>query len=145
MIRLEKRGRRIALISDGTPVTGMKTIVPGAYLSSGGHWTVPLSIESCKLLKQRFGDKLIASNELIRWVRGVQQSRRYMGALAKKKDVKLYVLPKVAPRLHKAMAHRKYQRVGVRFLADNAATGLFDDPGLGKTLIAMGGILEAEV
>jgi SNF2 family DNA or RNA helicase len=43
------------------------------------------------------------------------------------------------------MRRRKYQRVGARFLADNQASGLFDDPGLGKTLICMGGILEAEV
>lgn len=144
-IRIEKRGRRIAIYSAGTPVTGMKTTIPGAYLTSGGYWTVPLSIESCKLLKQRFGNRLIAGNELKRWIHGVQENRRYMKRLGKASDAQLYNLPKLAPRLYKAMTRRKYQRVGARFLADNHASGLFDDPGLGKTLICMGGILEAEV
>lgn len=145
MIRLEKRGRRITVISAGTPITGLKTTIPGAYLTSGGYWTVPLSIEACKLLKQRFGNRLQVGNELKRWVHGVQSNRRYMAQLGKATDAKLYNLPRAAPLLAKAMRRRKYQRVGARFLADNHASGLFDDPGLGKTLICMGGILEAEV
>jgi SNF2 family DNA or RNA helicase len=145
MIKLEKKGRRIAVYSAGTPVTGMKTTIPGAYLTSGGYWTVPLSIESCKLLKQRFGNRLEVGNELKRWAHGVQENRRYMARLGKAKDAKLHNLPRLAPRLAKAMSVRRYQRVGARFLADNHASGLFDDPGLGKTLICMGGILEAEV
>lgn len=144
-IRIEKKGRRIAVYSAGTPVTGMKTTIPGAYLTSGGYWTVPLSIESCKLLKQRFGNRLIAGNELKRWAHGVQENRRYMKRLGKAKDARLDHLPRLAPRLYKAMTRRRYQRVGARFLADNHASGLFDDPGLGKTLICMGGILEAQV
>jgi SNF2 family DNA or RNA helicase len=143
-VRIEKKGRRIAIYSQGTPVTGMKTTVPGAYLTSGGYWTVPLSIESCILLKQRYGTRLVAGNELKRWAHGVQQSRSYMGKLAKKRDARLINLPRVAPRLAKAMTARRYQRVGARFVADNHATLIADEPGLGKTLIAMGGILEAE-
>lgn len=144
-IRIEKKGRRIAVYSAGTPVTGMKTTIPGAYLTSGGYWTVPLSIESCKLLKQRFGNRLVAGNELKRWAHGVQENRRYMKRLGKAKDARLHHLPRLAPRLYEAMTRRRYQRVGARFLADNHASGLFDDPGLGKTLICMGGILEAQV
>lgn len=144
-VRIEKRGRRIAIYAAGTPVTGMKTAIPGAYLTSAGYWTVPLSIESCKLLRQRFGDRLQVGNELKRWAHGVQQNRRYMHKLSKRTDAKLHVLPHSAPRLYKAMTRRKYQRVGARFIADNNATLVADDPGLGKTLICMGGILEAEV
>lgn len=144
-IRIEKRGRRIAIFSEGTPVTGLKTTVPGAYLTASGYWTVPLSIESCKLLKQRFGARLKVGNELKRWAHGVQQSRRYMARLSKQTDAKLHVLPRAAPRLYRAMRKRKYQCVGARFIADNPATLLADDPGLGKTLICMGGIIEAEV
>src|SRR3990172_12227782 len=144
-IKIDKQGRRIVLRSMGTPVTGMKTTVPGAYLTSAGNGTVPLSIESGKLLKQRFGNRLEVGNELRRWAHGVQQSRRYMGKLAKQKDAQLYNLKRLAPRLYKAMSNRKYQRVGARFIADNHATLIADDPGLGKTLICMGGILEAEV
>jgi SNF2 family DNA or RNA helicase len=143
-IRIDKRGRRIVLYS-ATPVGGLKTTVPGAYQSTSGHWTVPLSIESCKLLRLKFGNRLDVSNELKRWAHGVQQSRKYMKDLAKQTDAKLENLPRLAPKLAKAMRRRTYQRVGVRFIADNHASLIADDPGLGKTLICMGGILEAEV
>ncbi len=144
MINLHKVGRRITVTSDG-PLTGIKTTVPGAYLTSSGNWTVPLSIESCRLLKDRFGNALVASNELKRWIHGVVTARKQMKKLASSKDARLHNLPRLAPRLAKAMSTRKYQRVGARFIADNHATLVADDPGLGKTLICMGGILEAEV
>jgi SNF2 family DNA or RNA helicase len=144
MIKLEKKGRRIVLTSS-QPITGLKTAVPGAYQTARGVWTVPLSLESCKLLRQKYGKQLELGNELRRWATGVVESRAYMNRLASAKNAKLRVLPRVAPKLAKAMNRRKYQRVGVRFVADNAATLVADDPGLGKTLIAMGGILEAEI
>lgn len=142
-IRMDKRGRRIVLTSQA-PIGGLKTTVPGAYQSTSGAWTVPLSIESCILLKQKFGSRLAVGNELKRWVGGVQANRRYMKQLATQQDAKLEHVPRLAPALAKAMRRRKYQRVGARFIADNQATLIADDPGLGKTLICMGGILEAE-
>lgn len=145
MIRLDKRGRRIEIRAD-EPLTGMKTTIPGAYLASGGYWTVPLSLESCVLLRQKFGGRLAPSPELVRWTRGVQSARRDMARLARQKSARLDVLPQAAPKLYRAMRNRPYQLVGARFIADNQPGCLIaDDPGLGKTLIAMGGILEAEI
>lgn len=144
MIKLEKRGRRVIVISR-QPLPGFRTAIPGAYQSTAGHWTVPLSIESCTLLKERYGRALKPSNELVRWVRSVQSNRRQMAELAQQRTARLDVVPKAAPRLYKAMRRRKYQLVGARFIADNPQSLLADDPGLGKTLIAMAGILEAEV
>lgn len=144
MIRLEKRGRRIIVMSQ-QPLAGFRTAIPGAYQSTSGHWTVPLSIESCQLLKERYGTALKPGNELVRWVRSVQANRQSMAELAKQRTARLDVVPTAAPRLYKAMRRRKYQLVGARFIADNPQSLLADDPGLGKTLIAMAGILEAEV
>jgi SNF2 family DNA or RNA helicase len=143
-VNIEKRGRRIEVRSH-EPLPGLKTTIPGAYQSVAGYWTVPLSIESCKLLKEKFGSRLVVGQSLRRWANGVQSSRAYMARLASQSDAKLENLPRVAPRLAKAMRVRRYQRVGTRFVADNPATLIADDPGLGKTLIAMGGILEAEI
>lgn len=142
-IKIDKRGRRITLFS-AAPIGGLRTTIPGAYQSTSGYWTVPLSIESCKLLRLKFGNRLVVGNELKRWAKGVQQSRRYMAELAKQEDAQLENLPRLAPKLYKAMRRRKYQRVGARFIADNHASLEADDPGLGKTLICLGGILEAE-
>lgn len=145
MIAVEKRGRRIEIRSDG-PLPGLKAAIPGAYeTSTDGLWTVPLSYESCVLLRQKYGRQLRVGTELQRWARGTRTNRKQMAALAASKDADLERLHKVAPKLAKAMEKRRYQRVGVRFIADNSATLVADDPGLGKTLIALGGILEAEI
>lgn len=145
MIRLDKRGRRIEIRAN-EPLSGLKTTIPGAYLATGGYWTVPLSLESCILLRQKYGGRLAPSRELVRWVRGVQSARHSMAHLARQERARLDVLPQAAPRLYRAMKNRPYQLVGARFVADNLPGCLLaDDPGLGKTLIAMGGILEAEI
>lgn len=143
-VHIEKKGKRIEIRSD-EPLPGLRTTVPGAYETVSGNWTVPLSIESCKLLRGKFGKRLRLGNELKRWAQGVQDSRKYMSELASASDAKLELLPKVAPKLYKAMNKRRFQRVGVRFIADNSGTLVADDPGLGKTLQALGGILESGI
>lgn len=144
-VKIEKKGRRIEVRS-GEPLPGMKTTIPGAYQTVSGYWTVPLSLESCKLLRQKFGRRLVVGNELRRWAIAVVDARKHMAKVASAKDARLEHLTASAPTLAKAMRRRKYQRVGVRFVADNgSAVGIFDEPGLGKTLIALGGILEAGV
>lgn len=143
-VHIEKKGRRIVLNSDG-PLPGIRAAIPGAYESVTGQWTVPLNYETCKLLQEKYGKRLSVGMELRRWANGVRASRDRMSKLAASSDAKLYHLKKAAPFLYKAMKRRKYQRVGARFVADNSATGIFDDPGLGKTLIALGGILEAQI
>lgn len=144
MIHAEKRGTRIVLHSE-EPLRGIKSAIPGAYQAVGGHWTVPLSIETCYLLKSKYDGQLTVGNELKRWSRGVVDNRNQMVELSESDSAKLEYLPKEAPELYRATRKRKYQRVGIRFIADNTATLLADDPGLGKTLQALGGILEAQV
>ena len=141
-VNLSKKGNRIEVRSHGA-LAQVKTI-PGHYLTSLGVHTLPLSIETLALLRLQYGGRITLTNELKRWERTVMQSRDFMRTLASKKDAKLTVLPRVAPKLSAAMKARTYQRVGARFIAETDATGVFDDPGLGKTLIAMGGLLESE-
>lgn len=143
-IKVEKEGRRIRVVTR-QPLPGFKTTIPGAYQSVHGYWTVPLSMETCKLLREKFGRSLVVGPQLKRWAQGVRANRDYMAELASAKDARLEYLQHAAPRLYKAMRRRKYQRVGVRFIADNHASLIADEPGLGKTLIAMGGLLEAQI
>lgn len=144
MINLKKKGRRIEIRAN-EPLRGMRTAIPGAYETVGGYWTVPCTIETLQLLRNKFGNKLTLHDELKRWAQGVMESREYMSKLAASEDAKLYNLPKAAPKLAKAMRKRTYQRVGARFIADSSAALVADDPGLGKTLEAMGGLLEGEI
>lgn len=144
MIRIEKRGKRIYVYAS-VPLTGMKTAIPGAYENTAGVWTVPLTYENCVLLQQRFGKRMKVGTELQRWAVGVQQARKYMGGVAAADQAVLEVLPRAAPKLYKAMQARPYQLTGARFVADADAPLIADEPGLGKTLITMGGIIESEI
>lgn len=143
-VQLDKSGRRIEVRSR-EPLPGMKTTIPGAYLTTGGVWTVPLSVESYRLLKQKFGSRLVLATELQRWLSGAVTNRKRMKKLAASADTRLRVLPRVAPRLHEAMNARTYQRVGTKFVVEAGRALVADDPGLGKTLIAMGAVLEGKV
>jgi SNF2 family DNA or RNA helicase len=143
-VRIERKGRRIELRTDER-IRRLQLTIPGAYETVAGYWTVPLDMATCKLLRQAFGNRLEVGTELQRWAVGTTQNRKSMAALAAAHTAELDVLPNAAPKLYKAMQSRGYQLSGVRFVADNTATLIADDPGLGKTLIAMGGILEAEV
>lgn len=142
-VEVSKRGKRIEARSTGL-LPGIKTI-PGHYQNTNGVHTFPLSIETLALIRLQYGNRVKLSTELQRWETLVTQSRDYMRKLSGQADAKLTRLPRVAPKLAKAMQARKYQRTGARFVAENDSTGVFDDPGLGKTLIAMGGILEGNV
>src|SRR3954462_11851652 len=137
-INLEKKGRRIEIRS-AEPLPGLQSAIPGAYYTTGGYWTVPLSLESCMLLREKYGSRLDIGSELRRWAVSARNDRDYMRKLAESDDAVLEVVPEAAPRLARAIRKRKYQRVGARFIADSSAALIADDPGLGKTLIAMAG------
>ena len=143
-VHLEKRGNRIEVRAQ-EPLPGFRTAFPGAYETRDGVWTVPLSLEMCQLLRQKYGTRLEVGSELQRWALHSRSMRDYLGDLAEASDTRLTVLPKAAPKLARAMRKRTYQRVGAKFLAEAGRGLVADDPGLGKTLIAMGGILEGEV
>lgn len=143
MITLEKRGKRI-VVTGNEHLTGIKNAIPGAYQTTKGYWTVPCDLETCKLLRTLFGNRLRLGTELKRWANGVVARRKSMSVLAAADNAELVNLPRVAPLLAAAMEARTYQRTGARFVADNNATLIADDPGLGKTLMVMAGILEAE-
>lgn len=143
-IHLEKRGNRIE-VRTPQPLPGFRTTIPGAYQTTQGFWTVPLSLETCQLLRQKYKDSLVVGSELKRWARTARQSRDYMAELAEATDAPVEFLGDAAPHLAEAMNTRTYQRVGVRFIADTNAVLIADDPGLGKTLQIMGGLLEADV
>lgn len=143
-VRISKVGRRIRIDSDA-PLPGLRTTIPGAYESVNDYWTVPLSIESLLLLREKYGSVQVATS-LARWERTVQSCRTSMAKLGSRSSARLRILPTAAPRLYKAMRNRRYQLVGARFIADSTGGVLIaDEPGLGKTLIALGGILESEV
>jgi SNF2 family DNA or RNA helicase len=68
-----------------------------------------------------------------------------MESLSRKKTARLDLVNIKAPNLYAAIMARPYQCVGAKFIANNSASLIADDPGLGKTLIALAGIVESDV
>lgn len=150
-LELAKNGKRISLTTS-RPLAGMKNIVPGANFNKGSgtpYWSLPLSMPVCHRLRKQFGEELAIGPALTAWAKAETSKASAMKALAASHDAVLSRVPTVAPRLAKAMASRTYQRVGARFVAEAMKNGagclVADQPGLGKTLEAIGGVLEAEV
>lgn len=143
-VQVERVKDRIYLRSSG-PTPGLARAIPGARFSSnkGAHWTMPLSMEVCRLLRERFGQMLEIGPELSSWAREAIALERTMAELGSAEDAHLTVLPGAFPKLAAAMEARKYQRVASRFTAQGRNVLIADQPGLGKTLEAMGGIKES--
>jgi len=148
---LAKNGRRIYL-SSSSPLAGLKERIPGANLNQGQYnkpyWSLPLSMPVCRRLREEFGSELIIGPRLWTWAKAEQAKAAKMKILAAARDAELAWVPAYAPRLAKAMEARKYQRVGARFVAEAMANGagclVADQPGLGKTLEAIGGVVESQ-
>lgn len=149
---LAKSGRRIYL-STSRPLAGLKMAIPGAAFNQGRYgkpyWSLPLSMPVCRRLREEFGSELVIGPALWDWAKTEQAKAVVMSTLAAARDANLQIVPTVAPRLAKAMASRTYQRVGARFIAEARANGagclVADQPGLGKTLEALGGVVESRI
>lgn len=147
---MSKNGRRIYL-QTSRPLAGMKTIIPGAAFNKGNYgrpyWSLPLSMPVCHRLRETFGNELEIGPALWAWAKAERSKASAMRELSGARNAKLERVPALAPRLAKAMASRKYQRVGARFVAEATANGagclIADQPGLGKTLEALGGVVES--
>lgn len=150
MIHVEKVKTRIHLRS-GSPTPGLHNTVPGANFNKGTpqkggpYWSMPLSMDACVSLRERFQDLLDIGPDLWQWAKQERAARAHMSTLSNASDAHLLWVPKRAPALAAAMSARTYQRVAARFIADGENVLLGDEPGLGKTLEALAGILERGV
>lgn len=152
-VEMARNGKRIYL-NTSRPVS-LTDVIPGAHFNEGRlpsdrpYWSVPLSMAVCRLLRQKFGQELVIGPRLTDWARAEVARTGEMKTLAGARDADLVRLPGIAPRLAEAMAARTYQRVGARFIAQSRSYGtgclIADEPGLGKTLEAIGGMVESEV
>jgi SNF2 family DNA or RNA helicase len=145
-IAVEKKGSRMWLTFpyDPTLVAKAKRVPGGAFSKEGGpHWTYGLSVRTCKLLREQFGAEMVVGPELSAWARAAIKREAELVQLGSQSDATLFRMPDHAPVLAKAMESRTYQRVASRFIADGKRVLIADQPGLGKTLESLGGIVES--
>lgn len=147
MIQIEIKGRRIRLEAT-RPLRALSSYVPGAnYSTSGGpHWSLPLTMDTCTLLREHFGEQLDIGPRLWQWAKLQRAEERRMLALrtgdtpAELRNLAAY------PALEKAVTSgRPYQALGARWIADGRDVLIGDTVGLGKTPQTLAGILESGV
>lgn len=143
--RAELLARRSRIIITTERPIRLKERIPGAYWSDHqGCWSVPLSMASCLATREVFGDGLEIGRRLWAWAKAERAKTRAFTSLAGSTGEQL-LLPHCPEAIRQATATRPYQRVGVHFLADSRHGLLADQPGLGKTIQTIGGVIEAGV
>lgn len=151
-VQVTREGDRILLRTVGGYLAGLSQRVPGAYWRKGQKvWSLPLNTDTCRILRQEFGDDLEILLPLSAWARDAFRREAEMSKLgATLTGANLERIPVQYPRIAHALLSpppvgRPYQAVAARFIADGRSVLVADTPGLGKTLEAIAGIVEAGV
>lgn len=144
---VERVGGRIHLRVKYSPeVPALCKMVPGARWSpSEKVWTYPLDWNTCLGLRDVWGKSLRVGTELASWARVAKADFEKMHAMQGADSAELVELEGVAPKLAAAVASRSFQQVGAAFIATGRRVILGDQPGMGKTLETMAGIIEAGI
>lgn len=120
-----------------------KRVPGGRWDKPNKQWTYPLTIETCHALRRVYGDRLVISKSLAAWARNAIALENKMRALGTSHDADLDLIPKLMPFMDKAMANRTYQRSGAKYISVGRRVGVFDEVGLGKTIVSIGGVVES--
>lgn len=146
-IRVEKVGKRIHLKSAYEPSIPVKCkLIAGArWAPSLKVWTFPLDYGTCVRLREEFQHALVIGPELKAWAKEAKKKQEELLSIASALRADLGALSEVSPALAQAMGNRPYQQVGSAWLARAGQGLLGDHPGLGKTLQAMGAVVEAGI
>jgi SNF2 family DNA or RNA helicase len=116
--------------------------IPGARWSKTHlGFKAPADMQTLQLLRRKFGDKILFSNELLDWARQVRAAEAKMHEIVLLEDSELPVFSEYNPAIYEMM--RPDQRVGVRWLADGPGGLIADDPGLGKTWQVIASVIES--
>lgn len=145
-VQLFKVGDRIHAkipYDDGAGPAEAKTVLGARWHKVDKVWTYPLSMEACRGLRTTFGKRLQIHEDLADWARKAVEAEKAQIELRSASDATIDRTHYYAPKLAKAMADRTYQRVAARFIADGRTVLIADEPGLGKTLEALSGMIEA--
>ena len=145
-IHIERNGKRIELRSRYSPeIPALCKSVPGGkWKPEGKFWHYPLDMSTCHALRAAFGDRLDVGPELFAWARDASQAARVLENIAASDSAELHNVPKYAPMIDAAMRNRTYQQVAAAYGARAGSFHIFDQPGLGKTIMALGAIVEAQ-
>jgi SNF2 family DNA or RNA helicase len=148
---VEKVGDRIHLRSEFADKDVAKSVIGARWSKASRVWTYPLDMETCRRLRDAFGQRLQIGPELWTWSKAQGQKEVGLEALIDvskidfTKVVDLEVVPKAAPTMWRAMQQRPYQPLAVKYMAGAGSCLNADQPGIGKTIETLGALIEGEV
>lgn len=128
----------------------LKATLPGPprWDSVKGRWLFPLKWDTCtgaRRVADKFGANLKIKPSLLEWA---EAEKARQDTIPDVQSMELVDLPRVeaeTPILAKALKARPFQTVGAAFAARNKSCLIADQPGLGKTLQAIGAVVESGV
>lgn len=112
-------------------------------------WTYPLQWSVCLEIREKIAKELgldldIGPN-LTKWAKIEKERQQHIPSVMSLERVPLPTLEREQPHLFEAVNNRPFQTVGIAFTAHNRASLIGDEPGLGKTLQAIGAVVEADL
>lgn len=110
----------------------------------GKRWLLPLTLDACRELRRYWKTDLVISKALNTWAKQAKANEAKVADMHKARSAELDRVSVTHPALAKAMEVRPYQQVGAAFIASQRYALIADEPGLGKTLEAIAGIVEAD-
>lgn len=106
-------------------------------------WHMPLTLDNCRSLRAYFKADLWIGPKLNKWAKQAIAEEIALAEMVKAGAAELSRLGNHT-RLAEAMSNRTYQQVGAKFIAQQRQALIADEPGLGKTLEAIAGLIESD-
>jgi SNF2 family DNA or RNA helicase len=107
-------------------------------------WRIGLTMSNCQALRRLFGENLVVGPQLFKWARKQIELDAEVTALTSMNSFNLTKVPLNHQVLDQAMSNRTYQQVAAAFIAKQRRALIAHEPGLGKTLEAIAGLIEAD-
>jgi len=133
-------------------LTNSRAVMGGRWSKKAHAWTYPLDLEVCRDLREVWGNDLTIGPKLHQWAWSERERENALNmarALGSGDDayaeVELDIVPQLAPFMWRAMQRRPYQAAAAKFIAYGREVLCADQPGIGKTIEALAGLIEGGV
>lgn len=128
----------------------LKSSLPGPprWNAEDSRWQFPISWDTCtgaRKVANKFDADILIQPALTEWANAEKDRRATIPDVQSMDLVELNAVEAEAPALAEALKSRPFQTVGVAFAARNQSCLIADQPGLGKTLQAIGAVIESGV
>jgi SNF2 family DNA or RNA helicase len=148
---VELVGNRIHLRSDFKDKDTAKSVIGARWSAHNRVWTYPADMETCRRLRDAFGDRLQIGPALWAWASAESAKEAQATHMLDLKNidpmrvVDLPTVREVAPTMYAAMQNRPYQPAATYYMSAMKRCLNADQPGIGKTIETLGALVEQGV